>query len=146
MHDRRTILSSGLALTALTATGAHAQNSQESRKSADGMALDECIDICRATERMCVETSRYCLEKGGAHASVAHLSILADCADLCDAAAMSLMRKSPIHAVLCDACARACKACSESCSSLAPDEQMRRCAAMCRDCAKCCQMMAMEHR
>jgi hypothetical protein len=89
-----------------------------------------------------MEGSRHGLEKGGAHAAPGHIAILLDCTDLCQATAASMMRGSPIHAVLCEACAKACEACSKECAGF-DDALMQRCAAGCRDCAASCAMMAM---
>jgi len=142
MHDRRGLLISSLVLAALGGGASAQPMSMGHGQPSQGMSMQACIDACLATSRLCMETTRHSLQKGGAHAAPGHIAILLDCADLCQSTATSMMRGSPIHAVLCDACAKACEACSEDCASL-DEEQMQRCAASCRDCAASCRMMAM---
>jgi len=140
MQDRRGLLISSLTLAAF---GAAAQAQPVTMAPGQGaMSMQACIDACLATYRLCMEGSRHGLEKGGAHASSGHIAILLDCADLCQATAASMMRGSPIHAVLCEACAKACEACSKECAGF-DDALMQRCAAACRDCTASCAMMAM---
>lgn len=105
-----------------------------------GMSMQACIDACLATSRLCLETSQRSLQKGGVHAAPAPIALLLDCADLCQVAATSMMPGSPIHAVICNACAKAREACSKDCASF-EDAQMQRCAESCRDCAASCGIM-----
>jgi len=140
MH-RRNILNSSQAVAGLGAGVARAQPmAMGSGPMGPGMSPQACIDACVATHRLCVETSRYS-QKGGAQAAPAHIALLLDCAELCQATATSMMRGSPIHAVFCDACAKACEACAKDCAGF-DDAQLQRCAASCRDCAASCAMMA----
>ena len=107
-----------------------------------GMTLQECIDSCLKSHSMCLETGRYCIEKGGMHVAGAHLALLLDCAEMCQTTANSLLRQSSQHAAICIACAQICDACAQSCETFQDDERMRRCATTCRDCASSCRMMS----
>jgi hypothetical protein len=106
------------------------------------MTLQECIESCLRAHSACLETGRYCIEKGGAHAGSAHFALLLDCAEMCQTTANSLLRHSPQHAALCTACAQICDACAQSCEATGDDEQMRGCAKTCRDCAQSCRDMS----
>jgi hypothetical protein len=86
------------------------------------------------------------MKRGGALASPAMLAMLADCAELCQTTANSMLRGSPLHQVLCQACAEACARCADECSHHQADQQMVRCAQTCRTCAEGCRTMgAMGH-
>lgn len=90
---------------------------------------------------VCLETITHSLEKGGKHASVEHLLILIDCADICKLTERSMRLGSPVHQVLCDTCALICEECAKHCESLGGKE-MEECAASCRKCAESCRSMA----
>ena len=140
MHTRRTVLGTTLAAASVTATAGLAQSSGSHMA---GMSLDECADMCARSQRMCLETARYCLERAGSRPDFAALAVLlSDCAEICQTTADSLVRRSALHSILCDACARACVACALECAKLPQDEQLRRCAATCRECATSCEGMA----
>lgn len=143
MHDRRTILASGIASVAAigSAGRAAAQNRHEPHPTGAAMST-ACIDSCLASHRICLETSRYCIETGGALASPALLPLLQDCAELCQATANSLMRGSPLHTLLCEACWQACDRCARTCAAFADDRTLQRCVAACRECAASCREMA----
>ena len=143
MLARRSILGSGLTLIAL-AGGAKAFAAQTgmAKMAAGSMTLDDCVRSCVASHQMCLETARYCTQRGGNHVAERHLALLLDCAEMCQTTANSLLRRSPQHAVICEACARICEACASDCAAFAQDRQMQRCATTCRDCAASCRDMA----
>lgn len=145
MDDRRSFLVAGAALVAAGASARVAAAPQDSRMpgmAMGAMTLEQCVKDCLESHSMCLDTARYCMEKGGHHVSAAHLSLLLDCAEMCQTTANSLLRRSPQHAVVCEACARLCEACARDCDALAADEQMKTCAATCRECAQSCRHMA----
>jgi hypothetical protein len=104
--------------------------------------MKACIDECEKCHRVCVETSRYCLEKGGRHAAPEHIRLLIDCAEICQTSANFMLRGSAVHKTICGACAEICERCAESCESIADDAQMQACAKACRTCAESCRNMA----
>ena len=106
------------------------------------MTAQACIESCWRSHVMCLETARYCLEKGGAHVQPSHMELLADCAEMCEKTANSLLRRSSKHAAVCIACAELCDACAQECEAFKDDERMLLCARTCRDCAKHCRDMS----
>ena len=104
--------------------------------------MQACIEECRASHQVCVETARYCLDTGGGHVASAHLRLLIDCADICQATADAMLRDSVVHKTLCGACADICDRCVESCNTFRTDARMAACAKTCRSCAASCQAMA----
>ena len=104
--------------------------------------LNACIDDCQWCHRTCIETARYCLEKGGSHAEAAHIRLLSDCAEICQTSANFMLRGSAFHGTTCDVCAEICERCAESCDRMAGDAQMKACVEACRACAESCLKMA----
>ena len=149
MWNRRRILS---ALTMISAVAASARyvSAQPASSTAPPMAgmamgtmsLQTCVESCWRSHVMCLETIHYCLEKGGMHVMPMHMTLLADCAEMCEKTANSLLRRSPQHAAVCIACAQLCDACAEACEVMKEDERMQLCARTCRDCANHCREMS----
>lgn len=106
------------------------------------MTAQDCIDSCLKSHASCIAAARYCTEVGGRHAAPNHLALLLDCAEICQATANSLMRRSPQHGTICNACAALCDACAKDCDSFKGDALLQRCAAICRECAGHCRMMS----
>ncbi|TCZ61059.1 four-helix bundle copper-binding protein [Roseicella aquatilis] len=106
------------------------------------MSLRDCVLTCVRSHAMCLETARYCTEQTSGHIGPGHIALLQDCAEMCQLTANSLLRRSPRHAVICNACAELCETCTKACETFPGDEQMRRCAVVCRDCAESCRDMA----
>jgi hypothetical protein len=105
-------------------------------------AMDECIEACLQCHVVCTMTAQYSLVQGGAYATVGHVGLLLDCAEICQTSANFMMRGSPYHAVTCGACAELCRACAEACRSAGDDEEMAHCAEVCDACAESCEQMA----
>ena len=114
---------------------------QETTFNAD---LEDCIDICLESYRLCVETLQYCLRMGGAHAEATRISRLTDCLQICQLNADFMIRGSELHAETCAACAEICARCAEDCASFTDDDQMQDCAEACMRCAQSCARMAGE--
>lgn len=145
MQNRRWIMGSGLAVAALgvRVRAAEAQQAGTMPGMAGGpMTIEDCVASCVKTHAMCLETARYCTDQGGAHVSTAHLALLLDCAEMCQTTANSLLRHSPQHSVVCEACARLCEACARDCGTFGSDAQMQLCVRTCQDCARSCRDMA----
>lgn len=149
MLNRRRILSSLTAVSAVAASSrlADAQSKAPTPAPMPGMAMgtmtvQTCIDSCWRSHVMCLETERYCLEKGGMHVMTKHMILLADCAEMCEKTANSLLRRSPQHAAVCIACAQLCDACAQECEAMKDDERMLLCARTCRECANHCREMS----
>jgi hypothetical protein len=83
------------------------------------------------------------LDKGGDHARTEHVTLLLDCAEICQTAANFMLRNSELHSRVCALCAEVCDRCAEDCEKLAADDDMmRQCAQACRRCAEACREMA----
>lgn len=113
---------------------------EDEEMSGDGMAA--CIDECRACHQLCIETFRYCLEKGGRHANPQRVGLLIDCAEICQTNSNFMMRGSIEHKAVCEACARICDRCAKSCDAFGEDAQLKSCAEACRSCAEACRDMS----
>ena len=101
-----------------------------------------CIDECVHCHEICLSTIPYCLEQGGHHAEEAHVTLLLDCANICQTAADFMLRGSDEHARICAACAAICQRCAEDCDQFVGDDVMRACAEACRRCADSCESVA----
>jgi hypothetical protein len=104
--------------------------------------MQECIDNCQRCHAVCTQAIPHCLEKGGRHAEVRHVRLLADCAQICTTSADFMLRGSDLHAQTCGVCAEVCERCAEECERMADDDVVRECAAECRRCAASCRSMA----
>jgi hypothetical protein len=104
--------------------------------------MQRCIQECRNCASICLETVQHCLKLGGKHAEPAHIRMLMDCAEICQASANFMQRGSPLHMQTCAACAEVCKACAEDCERFKDDEMMAACAQACRSCEASCRQMA----
>jgi hypothetical protein len=104
--------------------------------------MAQCIDECTDCHRICVSTARHCLEQGGEHAAPGHITVLLDCAAICQTSADFMIRGSDLHGRVCAICAEACNLCAESCEAFGEDKLMQECAEACRRCARSCEQMA----
>lgn len=104
--------------------------------------MEECINNCIECHRVCVETLAHCLRMGGAHVEANHVTLLLDCAEICQTSANFMLRGSALHAITCRACAEVCEQCAEECARFHDDQTMQQCAEMCRRCADSCRRMA----
>jgi hypothetical protein len=107
--------------------------------------MEKCIQDCTDCARVCAQTIRYCLKKGGKHIEEKHFTLLKDCADVCRLSTDLMLRESSFHSKACELCAYVCEECAASCDRIDPaDEMMKKCADMCRQCADSCRLMSSE--
>jgi hypothetical protein len=104
--------------------------------------MRNCIEECLKCHSLCIETTGYCLQKGGKHAEEFHMRLLADCAEMCQTCANFMLRGSELYFKTCAVCADVCVSCAVSCEHFKGDEMMSRCAEECRRCAESCRRMA----
>jgi hypothetical protein len=104
--------------------------------------MQTCIQNCLACHSICLETVMHCLHQGGKHAEPAHIRLLMDCAEICQASANFMLRHSLFHIYTCDVCADICEACADDCEQFTDDTLMQKCAEICRRCAASCREMA----
>ena len=114
-------------------------------KGRAGMPMEDCIALCETSHSKCLETAQHCIEKSDRSAQASTITLLLDCAELCQTTANSMLRRSTQHMVLCDACARVCDACATACEKSPADPVMAKCAKECRRCAEACRHMASMH-
>ncbi len=104
--------------------------------------MEQCIQNCTDCHHICVETVAYCLQMGGKHAEASHITILLDCAEICQTSANFMLRGSTFHGRTCGVCAEVCERCAQECEQMCDDAQMQACAEACRRCAESCRQMA----
>ncbi len=105
--------------------------------------VDECISVCNQCRDECeITLFQHCLQEGGEHAEPSHVTLMADCIEICQTAANFMLRSSSLHGKVCSACADICEACARSCEKFSDDEQMTDCADTCKRCAEMCREMA----
>lgn len=116
----------------------------ESKNSGDSKKQDSksssCEKNCLECFRVCNETLRSCLEKGGEHSNAEHINMLIDCARICQTSADFLSRGSDFHRVTCEACKKICEKCAEDCRKM-NDKEMIYCAEVCEKCVESCEKM-----
>lgn len=108
------------------------------------MDMQNCIEACLTTHRLCAETAAQVLHGGGraGHDETAHLVALMDCAQITITSVDFMARRSPHHTHVCAECAEICEACAKLCEGHPnPDGQMKHCAEACRHCAETCRAM-----
>ena len=104
--------------------------------------MQQCIQNCTDCHRICLETSAYCLQMGGQHAEARHITMLQDCAEICQTSANFMIRGSQLHGLTCRACAEIGERCAADCARFGNDQMMQQCADLCRRCAESCRQMA----
>lgn len=102
--------------------------------------MRDCIAACSDCYEMCEKTIfQHCLKIGGKHADQEHLTLMADCANICRTSANFMIRGSGRHHLTCGICATICEACADDCEKVG---QMEECVKACRLCAAACRAMA----
>ena len=106
--------------------------------------MEQCIENCINCHRVCLETAaRHFRGERSPQLEESHVRLLLDCAEICQTSANFMLRGSPYHPITCLACAELCRACEESCRTIAgEDEQLGLCADACAECAQHCERMA----
>lgn len=108
-----------------------------------GQDLARCIEACTECHAICEHMiHQHCLQRGGRHVAPAHLTLMADCAEICRVSAGFMLRGSPRHLLTCQACAEICEACAKDCEEVG---DMHDCVQACRRCAEECQAMVAAH-
>lgn len=110
------------------------------------MDMERCISACTDCHQACLSTAAHCLERGGQHAERKHITLLLDCAQICQTSADFMLRGSADHKSACAICAEICIRCAEDCERFADDGKMQECARACRSCAASCEKMAGQQR
>jgi len=104
--------------------------------------MQQCIQECLTCHSTCLQAVSHCLQMGGKHADPRHITLLLDCAEICQTSANFMLRGSALHGRTCGVCAEVCERCAQSCEQMGDDATMRACADECRRCAESCRHMA----
>ena len=104
--------------------------------------IDSTVQIMTECHDICLQAVSHCLEKGGDHARAEHITLLLDCAEICQTAANFMLRNSELHARTCGVCAEICERCAEDCDRFGDDPTMQQCSQICRHCAEACKEMS----
>jgi hypothetical protein len=116
---------------------------QGSTSKSGGISMEQCIRDCIACYQECMSCIPHCLEQGGRHVEQRHITLMMECAQMCNMSSTLMQLKGEFAYEHCQVCARVCEACAESCSSIDPnDSMMQKCADACRRCADSCRNMA----
>lgn len=115
---------------------------QERTELHSGNNLEQCIRDCLECYQECLRCISHCLSQGGKHAEKEHISLMMECAQMCNTSATLMLMKGQFSHEHCQLCAKVCEACEQSCRSLGSDDaMMQECADMCRKCADSCKNM-----
>ncbi len=113
-------------------------------RSIDPELVTRCVDTCLDCGQACMTCADACLEDPAVADLATCIRANLDCADICDATARLLTRRSGQHANLVraflDTCTTTCATCAEECTRFAASsESCRDCAEACRRCEQVCQ-------
>ena len=104
--------------------------------------MEQCITDNMDCHSICMETTMYCLMKGGKYADPKLMRMMRDCSEMCQTTANFMLRESPMCTRMCSMCAEMCMECAEMCEQFKNDKMMMSCADVCRKCATSCEKMA----
>lgn len=115
---------------------------EERTKLQSGISMEQCIRDCLECYQECLRCISHCLSQGGKHAEKEHITLLMECAQMCNMSATLMLMRGQFSNEHCQLCAQVCEACGQSCTSLDSDDAMMQdCADMCRKCADSCRDM-----
>ena len=104
-----------------------------------------CLKNCNEVHQLCEQMISHCLAKGEMLSEFTHIRNLRDAAEISSLASNFMLRESPMHFIVCMACAETCLVCAQSCERFHDDREMKSIAEACRACADSCEKMAMHH-
>lgn len=108
--------------------------------------FDQCIQDCIDCYQHCMSCITHCLSLGGKHSEQSHITLMLECAEICNLSATLMELKGQFSHEHCQVCAKVCEACAASCREIGPDDKMmNECADMCLRCAESCRNMNQEH-
>lgn len=100
-----------------------------------------CIDTCNQCAQACYECFTACLNEPDMQARKNCISILVECAGMCQMSAAHMAMDGKFAAQHCGVCATICEKCAEECKMFT-DEHCTQCAQICKTCADECRKMA----
>lgn len=119
------------------------ENLQSNAYGSRSQTLEDCIRDCMKCFEECTSCINHCLSQGGKHVEQRHITLMMECAQICNSSASLMLLKGQFSFEHCQLCAKVCDACAASCSEVDPeDKHMQMCADTCRRCAESCRSMA----
>jgi hypothetical protein len=100
-----------------------------------------CIDSCNRCAQACYECFQACLNDIDAHARKNCISMLVECAKMCQMAVTMMAMSSKYSQEHCSVCAKICDSCANECRMF-QDDHCTKCANECKACADQCRNMA----
>jgi hypothetical protein len=109
-------------------------------KKPDPPEQEACARACAACALECEACYRHCLAMvaAGDKKHAAAMRVCQDCAAVCALTGRVVARRGPSWPLMCEVCAKLCKACNEQCGKF-DHEQMKKCARACTSCEKACR-------
>lgn len=105
--------------------------------------MEQCAIDCLNCHSVCLRVISYCLRKGGNHAQAHHISLMMNCAEICQTTENFILSADPdLSTQLTDICSDICERCARSCEQFSGDALMVSCAEICRTCAISCRNIA----
>ena len=111
-------------------------------RESDSGQMEACIRACLECYQECTSCVSHCLSQGGEHVEQRHITLMLECAKVCELSVSMMSLGGEFAGELCQLCARVCDACAQSCASIEDDAHMQECASTCRECAETCRTMA----
>ncbi|MBU7584721.1 MAG: four-helix bundle copper-binding protein [Nostoc sp. TH1S01] len=106
-------------------------------------AVEATKETCIECHTICIDTLKYCKNKGGRYIDMTMMSMMRDCAEMCMMCVNMINDGSEFMGNACSLCAEMCDRTAMVCDQMSEDPTMRLCAAICRQCAEYCKAMAL---
>lgn len=100
----------------------------------------KCIDTCNRCAQACYECLKACLNEPDVQARRNCISMLLECATICNQASAFMAMDAQHSKELCKLCATICEKCANDCRMF-KDDHCTKCADECANCARECNMM-----
>lgn len=100
-----------------------------------------CIDACNKCAQACYECFHACLDEPDLNARKNCVSMLVECAMMCQMSTSSMSMNGQYAKEHCSLCAKVCDTCAKECNMF-QDQHCQDCAQICNDCADECERMA----
>lgn len=100
-----------------------------------------CIDACNKCAQACYECFNACLNEPDLNARKNCVSMLVECAMMCQMSASTMSMNGQFSKEHCALCAKICDSCAKECNMF-KDDHCKTCAQACQDCADECRNMA----
>lgn len=102
--------------------------------------MQSCIDACKDCTQACYECFDECLNEPDLIARKGCLSILIECAKMCEMSIGTMSMNGQFSKEHCNLCSTVCDKCADECEMF-QDNHCQKCADICRMCADECKKM-----